>query len=268
MKTSTRRETIENLLLTEGEVSYSALAHSLGVSEMTIRRDIESLEKAGVGRRVRGGAISVEINRDEPPFRTRETRALPEKTQIGQVAASLIRPGQIVIIDSGSTALSAARALRGRDLALTVITPSLLVASALHDEPDTTILVTGGQLRPGELSLIGPSAESSFRLFNADVFIMGVAGIDARHGVSDYHYGEAHVKKAALAAAQHTIVVADSEKLGKVQLVSIAEFADIDAIVTDAARDHEALRAAERAGTRVISVGESASDSSVAVTSA
>lgn len=268
MSASTRRVTIENLLLTEGEVSYSALAIALGVSEMTVRRDIEALEKAGVGRRVRGGAIAVESARDEPPFRTRETRALHEKTRIGQIAASLIRPGQIVIIDSGSTALCVATALRGRELKLTVITPSLLVARALHDEPDTTIFVTGGQLRPGELSLIGPSAESSFLLFNADVFIMGVAGIDARHGVSDYHYGEAHVKKAALVAAQHTIVVADAEKLGKVQLVSIAEFSDVDVIVTDAARDHEALRTAERAGTRIISVTDATPEASAAIAGA
>ena len=260
MTASTRRQTIEKKLRAEGEVGYSALAAEFGVSEMTIRRDIEALEAAGVSRRIRGGAIALDNSRGEPSFVLRETRALEAKSRIGEVAASLIRPGQIVIIDSGSSALAVARAIRGRDLGLTIITPSLLVASTLHDEPGTSILVTGGELRPGELSLIGPSAEASFKLFNADLFIMGVAGVDARHGMSDYHYGEAHVKKAAMAAAQRSIVVADSQKLGKVLLVSIAEFADVDVIVTDAPMDHPSLLVAERAGTRVVSVADSTSE--------
>lgn len=264
MTASSRRQIIEQKLRAEGEVSYSSLAAEFGVSEMTIRRDIEALEATGVSRRVRGGAIALDASRGEPSFLIRETRALEAKARIGEAAASLIRPSQIVIIDSGSTALAVARAIRGRELGLTVITPSLLVASTLHDEPGTSILVTGGELRPGELSLIGPSAEASFKLFNADVFFMGVAGIDARHGVSDYHYGEAHVKKAAMAAAQRSIVVADSQKLGKVQLVSIAEFADVDVIVTDASIDHPSLLVAERAGTKVVSVADIDSEDGIA----
>ncbi len=254
MKGDIRREQIERKLKLEGEVEFVGLAAEFGVSEMTIRRDLEALESKGVGRRVLGGAIAVGSAGAEPPYEMRVSHASRPKLRIAEAARALITAGETLIIDSGSTAMAVANALRGHDLGLTIITPSLLVASHLHDEPNTTIYMTGGQLRPAELSLVGPTAEESFTRFNADVFIMGVAGIDARAGVTDYHYGEAHVKRAAMQSARRTIIFADAEKLGRVQLISIAELWDIDSIVTDAPADHPTLEAARKAGCRIVSV--------------
>lgn len=249
-----RRQQIEQKLKREGEVEFAGLAAEFGVSEMTIRRDLEALESQGVSRRVRGGAIAIGNAGAEPPYDIRASHASSAKSHIAEATRALLAAGETVIIDSGSTALAVAKALRGHDLGLTILTPSLLVAGHLHDEPNTTIYVTGGQLRAAELSLVGPTAEESFARFNADVFIMGVAGIDARAGVTDYHYGEAHVKRAGMQSARRTIVVADAEKLGHVQLISIADFSEIDSIVTDAPADHPTLEAARRAGCQIVNV--------------
>lgn len=249
-----RRDLIEKRVLDEGEIDFASLAIELRVSEMTIRRDVESLELKGILRRVTGGAISVGAAAAEPTFEARAAEAATEKAHIAAVVVDLLQERETVIIDSGSSALAVAREVRERHLPLTIITPSLLVATELSAEPDTEVYVTGGQLRPGELSLIGSGAQESFERFNASTFIMGVAGIDAAAGVTDYHYAEAHVKRAAARSALRIIVVADASKLGRVQLVSIAKLAEIDTIVTDGPADHPTLRSARAVGVTVICV--------------
>ena len=114
-----------------------------------------------------------------------------------------------MILDSGSTALAVANCLKGRGLGLTVVTPSVLAALALVDEPDTTVVLTGGELRAGELSLIGPSAEDTLANYNCDTYVMGVAGIDGDRGISDYHQAESRVTRAASKRADRVIVAAD-----------------------------------------------------------
>lgn len=221
---------------------------------MTIRRDVEVLESKGVLRRVMGGAISVGAAASEPTFEARAAQAATQKTHIASAVVDLLNERETVIIDSGSSALAVAREARARHLPLTVITPSLLVATELSAEQETEVFVTGGQLRPGELSLIGAGAEEGFARFNASTFVMGVAGVDATAGVTDYHYAEAHVKRAAARSAQRIVVVADATKLGRVQLVSIAALSEIDTIVTDGPADHPTLVTARAAGVTVICV--------------
>jgi DeoR/GlpR family transcriptional regulator of sugar metabolism len=128
------------------------------------------------------------------------------------------------------------------------------VALELVDEPDTTVVLTGGEVRPGELSLIGPTAEDALAQYNCDTFVMGVAGIDVDRGISDYHHGESRVKRSATRRADRVIVAADKSKLGRVTFVSIAALADVGVIVTDGEVDHPALVAARGAGVEVICV--------------
>lgn len=168
----------------EREVGYAELAAEFDVSEMTIRRDMEALERLGVVRRVVGGAIAMKGKDHEPSFETRVADAAEEKRHIADAVADLIGPGETLILDSGSTALAVAQSLRGRRLGLTVLTPSVLAALELIDEADTTVVLTGGELRPGELSLIGPAAEDTLAQYNCDTFVMGVAGIDGNRGIS------------------------------------------------------------------------------------
>ncbi|MBX9717370.1 MAG: DeoR/GlpR family DNA-binding transcription regulator [Microbacteriaceae bacterium] len=254
MSVQGRRALIEQRVLDEGEIDFTSLATELGVSEMTIRRDVEALEVKGVLRRVMGGAISVGSAAAEPSFEARAALAATEKAHIASAVVDLLHEGETVIIDSGSSALAVAREIRSRHLPLTVITPSLLVATELSTETDTEVYVTGGQLRPGELSLIGAGAQASFEIFNATTFVMGVAGVADGAGVTDYHHDEAHVKRAAARSAQRIIVVADSSKLGQVQLISIAKLADLDTLVTDGPPEHPAVRSAREAGVTVICV--------------
>jgi DeoR/GlpR family transcriptional regulator of sugar metabolism len=250
----TRRDLIEERIRIEREVGYADLAAEFDVSEMTIRRDVEALETLGVVRRVVGGAIAMKGKDNEPSFATRVADAAEEKRHIADAVADLIGPAETVILDSGSTALAVAQSLRGRQLGLTVLTPSVLAALELVDEADTTVVLTGGELRPGELSLIGPAAEDTLANYNCDTFVMGVAGIDGNRGISDYHQADSRVKRAATRRADRVIVAADQSKLGRVTFTSIAALADVHVIITDGDPQHPTLVAARAAGVEVICV--------------
>jgi DeoR/GlpR family transcriptional regulator of sugar metabolism len=250
----TRRAFIEERVRTQREVSFAELAAEFEVSEMTIRRDVDALETTGVVRRVVGGAIALKGKDSEPSFETRVADAAEGKSHIADAVAELIGRSETLILDSGSTALAVARSLKGRGLRLTIVTPSVLAALELVDEPDTNVVLTGGELRRGELSLIGPATEDTLGCFNCDTFVMGVAGIDANRGISDYHQAESHVKRAASRRADRVIVAADKSKLGRVTFVSIAALSEIDMIITDGAPEHPALVAARGAGVDVLCV--------------
>ncbi len=254
MTVKERRALIQKQLMSEGEVDYASLAATFDVSEMTIRRDLEVLESRGAIRRVLGGAIAFAGKAVEPAFETRVHEAAAQKKHIAAAAASLLERHETVILDSGSTALAVAREIRGRDLGLTVITPSVPAALELVDEPATTIYLTGGRLRPGELSMIGADAEATYRRYNCDTYIMGVAGIDAKRGLTDYHGEESDVKRTALESADRVIVVVYSSKLGHVQLVNIAPLSAAHTIVTDGPRDHPVIEAARQQGVDIVSV--------------
>lgn len=254
MTVKKRRAAVQERVLSLGEVDYASLAREFAVSEMTIRRDIELLEDQGIVRRVTGGAIALSRKVEEPPFHARAVEASVGKAGIALAVADMIGAGETVVLDSGSTVLAVARALRGRSLGLTIITPSLLAAIELADEPDTTIVLTGGELRAGDLSLVGPETTDAFAHYNADVFVMGVAGVDADRGLTDYHRGESAVKKAAMLASDRVIVAVDGSKLGRSTLVTIAPTTSADVIVTDAADDHPAIAEIRRLGVEVVTV--------------
>lgn len=228
-----RRKFIAEQVLALGEVEFVQLAETCDVSEMTIRRDIETLEQTGALRRVVGGAISVGGTAQEPPFRSRASIAAREKEHIAHAVVDLLSSGETVILDSGSTVLSVAREIRRRAIALTVITPSVLVALELSDCDTIDVHLLGGLLRPGELSLIGHDTVEQLSQFNCDTAVLGVAGVDVAGGISDYHRDEAYVKKAAILAARRTIVAADRSKLGRSSLIKIAALDEISVIVTD-----------------------------------
>jgi DeoR/GlpR family transcriptional regulator of sugar metabolism len=254
MDAKKRRTRIQDRVIAAGEVQFAALAAEFDVSEMTIRRDIEALSDAGVVRRVSGGAIALAGTAFEPSYGLRAGMAADSKMHIAQRVADLLAPGETVALDGGSTVAAVAKALRGRGLNLTVITPSLLVASTLAEEEDTTIVLTGGHLRPGEMSLIGSDAEAAFERYNCDSFVIGVAGVDAARGLTEYHPQEASVKRAAVAASGRLIVGADAAKLGRVHLVNIAPLERVTTLVTDGSPDDPTVRAAAAAGTETILV--------------
>lgn len=250
MNAAERRELIEDRVRSTGEVLFAELAEEFQVSEMTIRRDVDVLEDAGVLRKVIGGAIAAGKGA-EPPFETRVSRAADEKSHIARAVVEHLRPRETVVLDSGSTVLAVAREIKGKRLELTVITPSLLVAMELADDPGTTVLMTGGQVRSGELSLVGPDAHEVFSRYNCDTFVMGVAGVDSLKGVTDYHREEGWVKIAAARAVDRIIVAADHTKMGRVQLVQVAPLDAVSILVTDALPDDATVVAAGVVGVTV-----------------
>jgi len=247
MNVAERRELIANEISRLGEAHFSDLATLCSVSEMTIRRDIEELEAQGVVRRIPGGAISLTGTAAEPAFEARAAKAAHEKEHIAHAVCDLLTPGETLLLDSGSTVLSVAREIRRRQLPFTVITPSVLVALELSDSPGVSVHLTAGQVRPGELSLIGPDTLAFLATYNCDTYVMGVAGIDTT-GVSDSNRDEAHVKRAGIAQSRRTIVAADQSKLGRSALAKICDLADITHLVTDAPADNPVVIASLHAG--------------------
>lgn len=253
MSASARRGSIRGLLAERGELGIAELAAEFEVSEMTIRRDLEELEARGVARRVRGGVIATVSRSYEPPLAARATQASTAKARIAEVASGYIEYGETAILDVGTTTLALARCLRGRG-GLTIVTPSVQAATELAGDPNSRVILTGGIVRPGELSLIGHLAEGTFAQLNCDVLFLGVGGIEAEKGLTEYNLDDTRVKRAAMAAASRKIVLADQSKLGRVCLATIGSLSDVDVLITDAPSKHPVLAAVREAGVEVVSV--------------
>ena len=220
------------MLEAKGRVTVVELSHLTDVSEMTIRRDLESLEREELLKRTRGGAVSVISLSYEPPYILRKDSYTSAKTRIARRAAEFLNEGETIILDVGTTAVEVARALKGR-VNLTVLTSNLWAAAILADEPGIVLMLTGGKTRARERSLVGNLATRAFSELVFDVFIMGVAGIHPEFGITDYNIEEALVKRAALGASRRHIVVADSSKIGKVAFAKLCGLEQIDMIITD-----------------------------------
>lgn len=251
MSTHGRRGAIRGLLAERGEVVIADLAVAFDVSEMTIRRDLEELEQRGVARRVRGGAISTVSRSYEPPFASRSEEAAPAKARIARAASGFVDYGETAILDVGSTTLALARELRGRG-GITIVTPSVRAAVELAGEPNTRVILTGGIVRPGELSLVGDLAERTFADLNCDVVFLGVGGVHPEKGLTEYNLDDTRVKRAAIRAASRKVALADHTKLDRICLATIASLQEIDVLITDARADHPALDRVRDAGVDVV----------------
>jgi DeoR/GlpR family transcriptional regulator of sugar metabolism len=250
-----RRRAIASRIAAPQGVVVAELARDLGVSEMTVRRDLKTLEDDGTLVRVRGGAVSRASHGFEPPLLDRAANEPDAKQRIGRVAATLVRDGESAILDVGTTIAALAHALRGRR-GLTIVTPSLPIAIELGHEPDIRVVVTGGTLRAGELSLVGAGAVDAFRDVNCDTAFIGVAGLAAATGATEYSLDDARVKRAAITCARRVVVLADHTKLGRVAFATICPLQAIDTLVTDADGSHPTCLAARNAGVEVLHATE------------
>lgn len=233
MSVEARQEFILKELGERGEVSVATLSRERHVSEMTIRRDLEALERQGLLRRVHGGAISAVSRGYEPPYALRAGRGAEAKVRIARLAASLVGDGEALVLDVGTTALELARAIAGRT-GLTVLTPSLRATELLTPNPDLRVIVTGGIVRPGELSLVGDLAERAFADLHCDVAYLGAGGVDASVGVTEFNLDDARVKRAAIASARRCVVLADASKLDRIAVARVCPIERVDVLITDA----------------------------------
>ena len=227
-------------------VLVGELAAALDCSEMTVRRDLESLERSGGLRRVHGGAASVFLSAEETPYGIRALDAHEAKAAIGAAAASLLVDGETVVLDGGTTVMEVARALNSRRM--TVMPLALRPVFELHECPDIKLLLPGGEVRPGELSLIGSLSEPSFSQLRFDTCVMGPCGVDAGAGITTHMLAEAAVKRAAAKASQRVIAVADSSKLGRVAFGHVCDLEDIDILITDSGTDPQLVEELRAAG--------------------
>jgi len=238
-----------------GRVRVSDLATSMRVSEMTVRRDLEELEGRGALTRVHGGAISNVSRSFEPGFAARSRQRAEAKQQIGIAASRLVRDGETVIIDAGTTTLQVAQHLGG-DLRIRAMALSLFIADALADLPNVTLMIPSAQVHQFERSFVGPTVATVLAQLTFDTAFVTVGGVDAVAGVTEYDFDDAETKKAALRSARRKVVVADSSKLGAVAFVRLCQVGEIDILVTDSAAPPEVIEALRAADVDVILAGE------------
>lgn len=231
MKADKRRQQIVDLMAVDGRASIAVLAQSLGVSEMTVRRDLTELESAGAIARVHGGAVIPSGSSHEPPFSARTRINAASKAAVAREVAGLLDDGMTVFLDGGSTGLAVARALATRTL--TVCTPSLRVADALKAAGGIRLMMTGGVMRPSEFSLVGSAALRMIGDLRFDTYVMTVSGLDVAAGCTEWNLDDAAVKQAALASGRRTIVAADASKVGAVAFARICGLDQVDWVVTD-----------------------------------
>jgi DeoR/GlpR family transcriptional regulator of sugar metabolism len=243
-----RRELILDEVRANRAVQVSVLAQQFGVSEITVRRDLSHLARAGKVTRVHGGA-----GRDgaEPPFSSTIARRSPAKQRIGRAAARLVPEGGTVMIDIGTTALELARALRGREV--TVVTSNLAVVEELLPERGIELVVLGGVVRRNYRSLVGSIAEDSLRQLAADVAFLGASGLRLRDlGVMDTTTSEVPIKRGMMAAADRSVLLVDEHKLAGGGVVRVCGAEAFAAVVTDADPSSALCVALERAGVTVV----------------
>ena len=231
MKSADRRRLVVDLLREDGQVAVADLAAATGASEMTVRRDLDQLAARGILRRVHGGAVPAAPSGVEPPFDTRLTESAPAKRAIAAAAAGLVRDGETVVLDSGTTALEVARRLRGRPV--TVLPLSLHAARELADDPEIRLLLPGGEPRPGEQALVGPLTLASLRALRFDVALLSPCAFSLEAGLTAFDLDDAEVKRQALAVSARSVVLADSAKWGKAALAHVCAADRPDVLVTD-----------------------------------
>lgn len=217
-----------------GGVRVSSLTRLLGVSDMTVRRDLEALAGRGLIEKVHGGATAVpEHSTDEPGFEAKSYRQQAEKEAIAATAAVLVQPGGAIGVTAGTTTWAFAAHLADVP-GLTVVTNSIPVAERLHlaGRNDQTIVLTGGVRTPSD-ALVGPVAVTAIRSLHLDMVFMGVHGMSERAGFTTPNLVEADTNRAFIAAARTLVVLADHTKWGVVGLSSIAELDQAAVLVTD-----------------------------------
>jgi DeoR/GlpR family transcriptional regulator of sugar metabolism len=226
-----------------GGARVADLVRSLGVSDMTIRRDIEALAERGLVAKVHGGAVALDRATDEPGYATKAAQQQVEKQAIARAAAELVQPGQAVGISAGTTTATLARELLHTP-ELTVVTNSIPVADVFYTggRPDQTVVLTGGTRTPSD-ALVGPVAQEALARINLDLLFLGVHGMSERTGFTTPNLAEADTNRALVAAARQVVVLADHTKWDLIGIATIAPLSGADVLVSDVNLAEEAQQA-------------------------
>jgi len=232
MSPERRREQILAYLSAHDRSSVSDLSEILGVSEVTVRKDLDQLEAQGVLTRVHGGAVVSGRGRLELYFAAREQEHLEEKRRIAQAAAALIQSGQRIFLDASTTALQVARLIKDRE-DLIVVTNGLYTALELNFCEGITTIVVGGTMRRRSSSLVGSLNINSLQRLRVDIGLFGARGVTARDGLMEADLDEAQLKQQMVSAAALVVGIVDSSKFGTMSFSAFALPHEIDRIITD-----------------------------------
>ena len=232
MMANQRRDKIIELLREDGSAKVINLSKLFKVTEVTIRQDLEKLEKDGLIVREHGGAFIKDVEDQVRNFSLVHQENMDKKLLIALKSMEFIESGDTIILDSGTTTTEIAKKLRGRKN-ITVITNALNIALILGAEPGIEVIVTGGEFKPPTLSLTGQKAADFFKGLNVQKLFLATAGISLKAGLTYPSISDIVVKKAMIDAADITYLVADSTKIGKSALASLGALSLIDYIITD-----------------------------------
>lgn len=245
-----RQRAILEILSREGRVLVVDLAKRFRTSQVTIRKDLETLHNKGRVHRTHGGALTASSNAlEDPTLRDKEKLHRKEKLQIAAAAAGMVSEGQVVILDSGTTTTAIARALRNFQN-LTIITNAVNIAVELSGSP-VEVILTGGNVRKNSFSQVGPLAEETLRRLSADIFFLGVDGFDVDFGLTTPNLLEAKVNRAMMDVAKITVAVCDSSKFGKRSLSLLGPPSSVHQVITDRGILKSDLNALKKAGVEV-----------------
>jgi len=249
MLTSQRKLLIVNRLKKDGQVVAKSISRELGVSEDTIRRDLRELAQEGLLQRVHGGALPSSpavVN-----FAGRERLSPQAKIAIGRAAATMVKSGQVVILDGGTTTRELARHLP-HELQATVVTHSPTIAMELIEHPSVEVILIGGRLFKHSVVAVGAAAMEAIRQVHADTYFMGVTGVHPEIGLTTGDLEEAHIKRALSAAAAETFVLVSSEKLNAASPYVIAPVTEASGIIVENSAPQDATAPYEKLGLAVI----------------
>ncbi len=234
-----RLRQLREVVLGEGSVRVGDVGRRLGVSDETIRRDLDALAERGLVVRTRGGAVAPTAALLEQPHRVRQGEQHREKEAIGRlVAAELVRPGMAIALDTGSTSLEVARAVRS--IPLTVVTNSLPITTELLGS-EASVLILGGIARAKSMSVTGPVAERAADEFHCDIAFVSAPAITPPTGPMDTDLEEVEVKRRFIARASKVYAIVDHTKLGRTAFITICPTRDLDGLVTDDRADEAVL---------------------------
>jgi len=227
-----RRQQILQQLIERGAVQVNDLVEQFGVSAVTIRADLGHFHAQGLARRTHGGALLLHTPPLEQDIHEKDTLNLPLKERIGKHAATLVKAGDNIIIDSGTTTATLARHLRTRR-GITVMTNGLNIACELAQAEGVNVLLSGGLLRKQSLSLQGSQAEASLSGYSFDTLFLGVDGLDLQFGLTTHDEAEARLNHRMVERARHVVVLTDASKFGRISLHRIARLEQIQTVITD-----------------------------------
>ncbi len=267
MLASQRQSLILDEIRRTGAARVSDLTALIGVSDMTIRRDLEHLASAGVVHKVHGGAVLATNSSMEPGFETKSGLEQPAKVAIAEAAAALIRPGSAIALSAGTTTWGLARHVASIP-GLTIVTNSTTVADliAADTTSNQTVILTGG-VRTPSAALVGPVADQTIRSLHVDQLFLGVYGMDSVAGYTTPNLAEAETNQALIQSANEVIICADSTKWGSIGLASFAALSAANILITDSGLppDAAAILAEEVGSLRIVAVDRSTERASDAV---